>query len=142
MDGHAHLPQHPADGPVPLLGVRVQSLHGDAVPVDGPHAQPGGGVGPVPFHNGPAGRAVGLRADDPARFHSLRRHAKGGQGLDGELKIAGGFQFPLDLQNALLPQQGQREEQAGEELRRNISRQAIGSGGELAGDRQGLLLRV
>ena len=132
-DKASHPSQHLADGLVPLQGVRVHTGNGHALAAHNPHAQPGGGVGPVSLHLHGFGAVIAYWGDAPALRQGLRIHAEVGQRPKGQVNVALGLHLPLHHQAAGLPQQRQGKEQAGDKLRGHIPGQDEPAGGQHAG---------
>ena len=141
-DPAPHAGEDVADPFIPLEGVRVHAGDGDAVPTQNPHAQPGGGVGPVPLHRCGLGAVIAQARNFPTVPLVLGDHAEVGQGPEGQVNVALGLHLTGDGEGAGFVQGGQGEEQARDELGGHISGQGEGPGGELAGEVHLVVLRA
>ena len=110
------------DRPVPLAGVRTKPRQRDA-PAQSARAEPEGAVRPVAFYFGGAGASQPLEPLDgePAPvFASCDSRAEEREHVERHVDVGRGLDPPRERQRARARHDRQREEQAADELRRNI----------------------
>ena len=115
------------DRPVPLAGVCTKPRQRDA-PAQSARAEPEGAVRPVAFDFGGAGASQPLEPLDgePAPvFASRDSRAEEREYVERHVDVGRGLDPPRERQRARARHDRQREEQAADELRRNVGRDGV-----------------